>query len=100
MYLQRKVVKNCYMVSQFTFGICGSLLPLGWNDVWYSANFFDDSTAAYLHTRQGTVAYMAPEMCEEDDYTAKADIWSLGVTFYQLATFKLPVSLEQCTMSG
>ena len=43
---------------------------------------------------------MAPEMCEEDDYTAKADIWSLGVTFYQMATFKLPVSLEQFTMSG
>ena len=57
---------------------------------------FLHSTAAYLHTQQGTVAYMAPEMCEEDDYTAKADIWSLGVTFYQLATFKLPVSVKFC----
>ena len=42
------------------------------------------------------MAYMAPEMCEEDDYTAKADIWSLGVTFYQLTTFNLPVSVKFC----
>ena len=43
-------------------------------------------------TELGTIPYMAPEMWEEDPYTAKADIWSLGVTFYQLATFNLPVS--------
>lgn len=60
--------------------------------------YFFVSTAAYLHTQQGTVAYMAPEMCEEDHYTAKADIWSLGVTLYQLATFKLPVSLCQLSL--
>lgn len=50
------------------------------------------STAAYLKTSAGTVAFFAPEMARGKDYNHKVDIWALGVTLYNLITLKLPVS--------
>lgn len=38
----------------------------------------------------GTPGYLSPEMVEGKPYSAKADIWALGVVLYQLCTFKLP----------
>jgi len=35
-------------------------------------------------TRAGTKAYCPPEYHTGNDYNAKFDIWSLGVTFYSL----------------
>lgn len=32
----------------------------------------------------GTALTMAPEVLEGDNYTNKADIWSLGVVYYQM----------------
>ena len=44
-----------------------------------------------LTTFAGTYMTMAPEMLEKDQkYTAKCDIWSLGVIFYYLLTFTYP----------
>ena len=37
-----------------------------------------------------TPAYMAPEMIVEKAYTAKADMWALGVILYQFLTNQLP----------
>lgn len=34
--------------------------------------------------------YAAPEILEKKDFTEKTDIWLLGVTFFQLMTFKFP----------
>lgn len=38
----------------------------------------------------GTYDYMAPEVITRKFYNEKADIWSLGVMFYEILHFKNP----------
>jgi len=38
----------------------------------------------------GTPLYMAPETVFESQYGDKADVWSLGIVLYELATGKTP----------
>ena len=44
----------------------------------------------YTKTRVSMPQYSAPEILNNQEYTNKADIWSLGVTFYQLITLNYP----------
>lgn len=44
----------------------------------------------YTKTRVTTPEYLAPEIYNKKEYDSKADIWSLGVTFYQLITLSFP----------
>lgn len=50
----------------------------------------DDSSIAELQKGVGTFAYMAPEVLEGTEYQEPADIYSLGVTFYELLSGKHP----------
>ena len=36
------------------------------------------------------IKFTAPEILENKNFTEKTDIWFLGVTFFQLMTFKFP----------
>jgi serine/threonine protein kinase len=42
------------------------------------------------YTRVGTPLYLAPEIIKYEAYSEKIDIWSLGVTVYQMASLKPP----------
>ena len=37
-----------------------------------------------------TPYYMAPEICLGERYGAKVDIWALGVSLYEMATYRRP----------
>ena len=47
-----------------------------------------NNTLEKAKTFVGTAYYLPPELIEGNKYSYMADIWSLGVTFYQLMTFK------------
>jgi len=40
----------------------------------------------------GTPSYLSPEMCKNNPYGMKADVWSLGVAWYEMACLKVPFS--------
>lgn len=41
-------------------------------------------------TRTGCLPYMAPERIEQSSYDVSSDVWSLGITLFELATGKSP----------
>ena len=48
------------------------------------------SESGYAHTAIGTPYYLSPEICNENPYNEKSDIWALGCVIYELATYKHP----------
>jgi serine/threonine protein kinase len=44
-----------------------------------------------LETMCGSPLYMAPEIIKHQHYTMKADMWSVGVVFYQMLTGQQPL---------
>jgi len=49
-----------------------------------------DATLEMAGTQIGTQIYMAPEMCQGEDYNFSVDIWSYGLVLYELATGVFP----------
>ncbi|KAH9487860.1 Dual specificity mitogen-activated protein kinase kinase 5 [Bulinus truncatus] len=45
----------------------------------------------------GTNVYMAPERLQGHDYGIPAEVWSFGVTLFELATGKLPFATLNCS---
>lgn len=41
-----------------------------------------------------TLVYWAPELLKLEEYTEKADMWALGVTFYQIVTGEHPFNVN------
>ena len=55
------------------------------------AKLLDDSSWYTQHSGViGTPAYLSPEQCAELDCDGRSDVYALGVSFYQLATGRLP----------
>eukprot|EP00415_Alexandrium_ostenfeldii_P001518 UN1518 len=54
------------------------------------AKKMDDGMASMAKTFVGTTIYMSPERLLGEDYSYGADVWSLGMTYYELATGKYP----------
>ena len=38
----------------------------------------------------GTPLYIAPEIIKDESYSYKADIWAMGIIFYELMALKPP----------
>ena len=53
----------------------------------------ENSNAAAM-TVVGTPYYMSPEACQSAPYTAKSDVWSLGIILYELCTLKHPFNAD------
>lgn len=49
-----------------------------------------DKDAKKAHTLLGTPLYMAPQILNDENYSTKCDIWSIGVLFYEILFGKLP----------
>lgn len=45
--------------------------------------------------RIGSYGYISPEILSENTYTQKLDIWSFGITLYQMAVAYLPTVLDK-----
>eukprot|EP01065_Artemidia_motanka_P033363 TRINITY_DN40358_c0_g1_i1.p1 TRINITY_DN40358_c0_g1~~TRINITY_DN40358_c0_g1_i1.p1 ORF type:complete len:442 (+),score=107.47 TRINITY_DN40358_c0_g1_i1:174-1328(+) len=48
------------------------------------------NTLQQAFTFCGTPHYMSPELCEGSPYDARSDVWSLGVTMYEMMALRLP----------
>jgi len=57
--------------------------------------FADGSMQTATSSKLGTLFYMSPEQCRSSkDVDARADIYSLGITLFEMATGKVPFNLE------
>ncbi|XP_028819776.1 serine/threonine-protein kinase Nek5 isoform X2 [Denticeps clupeoides] len=54
------------------------------------------NTMELARTCVGTPYYLSPEICENQPYNNKTDIWSLGCVLYELCTLKHP--FEACSL--
>ncbi|KEG13754.1 putative serine/threonine-protein kinase Nek1, putative,protein kinase [Trypanosoma grayi] len=48
------------------------------------------SATVAAHSMIGTPLYFSPEVCEEEAYDERSDVWSLGVVFYEMCTLRRP----------
>jgi len=49
-----------------------------------------DHTRGLAKTLVGTPYYLSPELCENQPYGTKSDVWALGCILYELCTLKHP----------
>jgi len=73
-FLGKNPGSNQYVVKLGDFGI--SKVLAGTHDL--------------AKTNVGTPYYMAPELCDNQKYCGKVDIWAMGVVLYELTTLKTP----------
>ena len=48
----------------------------------------------FAKTVIGTPYYLSPELCEEQPYNDKSDVWALGCILYELSTYKHPFNAK------
>lgn len=53
-----------------------------------------EHTSGQAVTVVGTPYYMSPEVCQNDPYSFKSDVWALGCVLYELCTLKHAFSAD------
>ena len=64
------------------------LIKLG--DFGFSHQYDDTVSGVVANTFCGTPYYLAPELWQNQRYSKKADVWSLGVLLYEILALKRP----------
>ncbi|CAK68897.1 unnamed protein product (macronuclear) [Paramecium tetraurelia] len=54
------------------------------------SKFLEKTDEQLLYTYAGSPLYMAPQILQQKQYTNKADVWSMGIIFYEILFGKLP----------
>ena len=54
-----------------------------------------NETCGIAKTNTGTPSYMSPEIVSKQGYNAATDVWSLGVTLYELCEFEMPFKFDK-----
>lgn len=58
-----------------------------------------ETTAAFAQTIVGTPYYLSPELCSDQPYGDKSDVWALGVVLYECCTLRMPFeAYNQCAL--
>eukprot|EP00873_Tetraselmis_striata_P019993 jgi/Tetstr1/440257/TSEL_028608.t1 len=83
-HIHTKRVLHRDLKTQNIFVAKGGILKLG--DFGISKVL--EKTDEFATTVTGTPYYMAPEICKNEPYSLKSDIWSLGCVLYELCTLK------------
>jgi NIMA (never in mitosis gene a)-related kinase len=50
--------------------------------------------SGFAKTVIGTPYYLSPELCDEQPYNDKSDVWALGCILYELSTYKHPFNAK------
>lgn len=58
-----------------------------------------DTSTAFAKTIVGTPYYLSPELCSDQPYRDKSDVWAFGVILYECCSFKHPFDAgNQCAL--
>jgi protein-serine/threonine kinase len=93
-YMHRDVKSaNCFLVV--APAISGPLPIVKLGDFGLSRSSKQDSCDCVTRN-VGTVGWMAPEVAEDTQYTVKADIFSVGLLMYEVASLTAPFAEREC----
>jgi serine/threonine protein kinase len=58
-----------------------------------------DTSTAFAKTIVGTPYYLSPELCSDQPYRDKSDVWAFGVILYECCSFRHPFEAgNQCAL--
>lgn len=58
-----------------------------------------DTSTAFARTIVGTPYYLSPELCADQPYRDKSDVWAFGVLLYECCSFRHPFEANnQCAL--
>lgn len=87
---------NIFVIQDPALGELAKILDFG------IANFVAEDQASdhQTHTFMGTLAYCSPEQIEGGLFDGRSDIYSLGVTMFELLTGQIPLQAETNTIGS